>query len=495
MRDKTRKVVSYKKQKSGGVMKIIVRAELVTDWGETTAVEVAQFDRPVSELEPECLGLSLADGKQVLSNLQKFFVPAQAYEYCEVRSVCSNCRRQLRLKDYRRLKVDTVFGTVSVRSPRLMSCPCEPPYYLEGLFSPMSQIIPERAAPGLLLLQARLASKMSFRQVVSIMQEFLPGTEKLNHVTVRNRTLRLGSRIDGIELPLAVPLSPDNEWSIAIDGGFVRGRDEARPASFEILTGRLSAPGMKPRVFACVRGEVDSIAERLASLLQTCSGSPAPKVCMITDGANGVQSIHRQLPFPATPILDWFHISMRIRYLEQISKGMHARSETEKHTKSVLCKQMTKLRWCFWNASFKKAEEKIHQALMLCRIIVPQTPAFRDSLSHLDYRLRDLWAYIGSNKSSVIAYAKRQREDKPVSTAMAESAVNQVINARMCKRQQMRWTPRGAHLLAQVRCAVINGDLPQKLAAYNKKMSEMPEHISRFLELLRAGMEREPQPF
>lgn len=37
-------------------------------------------------------------------------------------------------------------------------------------------------------------------------------------------------------------------------------------------------------------------------------------------------------------------------------------------------------------------------------------------------------------------------------------AVNQVINARMCKRQQMRWSLRGAHLLAQVRCAVINGD-------------------------------------
>lgn len=45
---------------------------------------------------------------------------------------------------------------------------------------------------------------------------------------------------------------------------------------------------------------------------------------------------------------------------------------------------------------------------------------------------------------------------------MAESAVNQVINARMCKRQHMRWMPRGAHLLVQVRSAVINGDLAEK---------------------------------
>lgn len=32
-------------------MKIVVRAELVTDWGETTIIEVARFDRPVQLLE------------------------------------------------------------------------------------------------------------------------------------------------------------------------------------------------------------------------------------------------------------------------------------------------------------------------------------------------------------------------------------------------------------------------------------------------------------
>ena len=476
-------------------MKIVVRAELVTDWGDTTTIEVARFDRPVHLLDPESIGLSLADGKQLLSGLQQVVIPAQADEYCEIRRVCSNCRRQTQLKDYRRLKIDTVFGTVSVRSPRLMSCPCEPPFYLEGLFSPLSKIIPERAAPDLLLLQSRLAAKMSYRQVVVMMKEFLPGTEKLNHVTVRNRTLRVGARIDAIELAPGEALSPDTEWSIAIDGGFVRGREEVRPASFEILTGRLAASGVKPRVFACVRSEVPSIADRFSSLLQTCAGTTSPKVCVITDGGNGVQSIHRQLPFPVTPILDWFHISMRIRYLEQISKGMQARSETETHTKNLLHRQMTKLRWCFWHASFEKAEDKIRQALLLCRIIVAETPAFEESMSHLDYRLRDLWAYIEGNKTSVVAYAKRQKANKPISTAMAESAVNQIINARMCKRQHMRWTTRGAHLLAQVRCAVINDDLPVKLAAYFKKMSELPEHISRFLELLRQGAEQEPQPF
>jgi hypothetical protein len=37
--------------------------------------------------------------------------------------------------------------------------------------------------------------------------------------------------------------------------------------------------------------------------------------------------------------------------------------------------------------------------------------------------------------------------------------VNQVISKRMVMKQQMRWTPRGAHLLVQIRALVLNDDL------------------------------------
>jgi CHASE2 domain-containing sensor protein len=65
---------------------------------------------------------------------------------------------------------------------------------------------------------------------------------------------------------------------------------------------------------------------------------------------------------------------------------------------------------------------------------------------------------------------------------MAESAVNQVINARMCKRQQMRWTPRGAHLLVQVRCAALNGDILEKWKAQEKAaMEPIDSEVQQFL--------------
>jgi len=48
-----------------------------------------------------------------------------------------------------------------------------------------------------------------------------------------------------------------------------------------------------------------------------------------------------------------------------------------------------------------------------------------------------------------------------ISTAFVESTVNQVISKRMVKKQQMRWTQRGAHLLLQIRTRVLNNELEE----------------------------------
>ena len=197
------------------------------------------------------------------------------------------------------------------------------------------------------------------------------------------------------------------------------------------------------------------------------TAAPAPEVTVITDGGNGVQHLHRLLPGKVRSILDWFHVSMRVRYLEQIVAGLHNRSETELYTKRILAELVSKLRWHFWHANTEKAWDKLRRILTLCRIVVPETAAFRNRLRHLDYRVREFFDYLDNNKGTLLDYGKRYRAGKPISTAMAESAVNQVVNARMCKRQQMRWSPRGAHLLAQVRCAVVNGDLASRLRRWS----------------------------
>jgi hypothetical protein len=53
----------------------------------------------------------------------------------------------------------------------------------------------------------------------------------------------------------------------------------------------------------------------------------------------------------------------------------------------------------------------------------------------------------------------RNRYDETISTAFMESTVNYVVSRRFVKKQQMRWTQRGAYLLLQTRVQVLNDDL------------------------------------
>jgi hypothetical protein len=43
-------------------------------------------------------------------------------------------------------------------------------------------------------------------------------------------------------------------------------------------------------------------------------------------------------------------------------------------------------------------------------------------------------------------------------TGFVASTVKQGLSKRFCTKQQMAWTPRGAHLLLQIRTRVLKGD-------------------------------------
>lgn len=100
------------------------------------------------------------------------------------------------------------------------------------------------------------------------------------------------------------------------------------------------------------------------------------------------------------------------------------------------------------------------------RFIVPEPPKYEASLDLLVYRTRDFFAHLCGNKATLAARGKRLYAGKLISTASTESAVNPVINARMCKCRLVQWTSRGAYPLAQARYEAINGALGAKSNAY-----------------------------
>ena len=78
--------------------------------------------------------------------------------------------------------------------------------------------------------------------------------------------------------------------------------------------------------------------------------------------------------------------------------------------------------------------------------------------------LRDLETYISGQSDIIIDYATAGDQDEPISTAVTENTVQWLLIRRMNARQQIRWSPRGAHLMLKVRSATANGTLERDLA-------------------------------
>jgi hypothetical protein len=70
-----------------------------------------------------------------------------------------------------------------------------------------------------------------------------------------------------------------------------------------------------------------------------------------------------------------------------------------------------------------------------------------------------LLAYLRENRSDIVNYNRVRRSGRRISTAAAESVMNHVINRRMSKGQQMRWSIDGAHQLLQTRVAMLDNRL------------------------------------
>lgn len=79
--------------------------------------------------------------------------------------------------------------------------------------------------------------------------------------------------------------------------------------------------------------------------------------------------------------------------------------------------------------------------------------------------------YIDVNRDYIPNYSERYRYGEIISTAFVESTVNEVVSRRMVKKQQMRWTRRGAHLLLQVRVQTLNGDLRDAFCRWHPGMA------------------------
>lgn len=168
-------------------------------------------------------------------------------------------------------------------------------------------------------------------------------------------------------------------------------------------------------------------------------------------------------PKPST-YWTWFHITMRLTVMTNTAQGLRCRPPAADPGQppppagadlaTEVCNDLERLKWFLWHGNVFRALQTIEDLAMYLDIENP-SPEQRK----LGKMVHEFDTHIRANTERIPNYGERHRAGETISSSFVESAVNQVISKRMVKKQQMRWTPRGAHLLLQIRTRVLNDQL------------------------------------
>jgi hypothetical protein len=470
-------------------VQVIVRPD--DDTGASPVVrEVFTFDR--DDLAPDTLGLQLAEAKDLLVAVQDTVAGQQATAAIARQVACPHCGVPRRHKDTRTIVVRSLFGVLRLASPRWWYCGCRD--QRTRTFQPLAGLLPERTTPELAYLQARFAALVSYGLTASLLGELLPLGRRLHPAVVRRAVHAVADRLEGElgeERPSFIDTCqrdreelprPDLPIVVGLDGGYVHSSQQRSRADgwFEVIAGKAIPAAGRPACFGYVQTYDTKPRRRLFEVLRSQGMQANQQVTFRTDGGEDIRDIPCYLNAQAEHLLDWFHLTMRITVMVGMAKSLRSPppdpefpDEPSADLAGEVAAQLERLKWFCWHGNVFCTLQIIDDIL-----VDLDTAEAGPEQARLLKAVCEFDSYIRANADRIPNYGERHRAGEAISTAFTESAVNQVIAKRMVKKQQMRWTPRGAHLLLQVRTRVLNDQLAGDFHRWYPGLSRTPDPVT-----------------
>jgi len=204
-----------------------------------------------------------------------------------------------------------------------------------------------------------------------------------------------------------------------------------------------------------------------------------------SDGGETVRTLPEYLHPEAEHILDWFHLTMKITVLQQCARGLPkpkvATIVADTTGEERLERCLESVKHSLWHGNSAGALERLQDVEGVlerwdCDDDGETTPG--ESTARMLKYVRELDTYIANNAPLIVNYGERYRNGERISTGFVESAINQVVSKRMVKKQQMQWTPEGAHLLLQVRTQVLNDDWEATFRTWYPSFRPVPTAVT-----------------
>ena len=148
---------------------------------------------------------------------------------------------------------------------------------------------------------------------------------------------------------------------------------------------------------------------------------------------------------------------MRLQHLTQVAGALLSDSPERAAAKAVIVEAVERLRWWLWNGKAKDAKLSLDRIRAVMHHFRGE-PGSRRAIApsrKLWTALQALDGYLVGQSDWLVNYGERHRAGLRVGTALTEGTANFLVNRRMNKSQQMRWSRRGADRLLGVACVLL----------------------------------------
>jgi hypothetical protein len=315
------------------------------------------IERPDDLTDIADLGLTLSEAKRLLATLQQEIVAAQVRTHAVRRPTCSRCGGGCRVKDYQDHLVATLFGQVTVRLPRFRCAACC------GSESGVDWPSHCRSTPELDRLQAHLAAIMTYRTAADLLEQMFPVDAAKHPETVRRHALKVGEALgecattppeitaSAVVVTVEFDLHPELQASGASSRGACRQCRNGIRWTAGIWLRRQS----QHRHQSFDQPDLDAVGR-----------TGETELTAFTDGCSGLRNILAAAGVTTAPLLDWFHIGMRLQHLKQVASGLSCDNPSREAAKAVIVEEVERLHWRLWNGKAKDAQisiDRIHAVM------------------------------------------------------------------------------------------------------------------------------------
>jgi hypothetical protein len=245
---------------------------------------------------------------------------------------------------------------------------------------------------------------------------------------------------------------------VTLDSSFIGSCKDAE-RHLEVRVGNIETESGGRQVFSAVARSDTGIKVLIGRNLDAVGRIEGTVSIAFTDACRGLRRILADAGVTELPTLDWFHIGMRLQHLKQIASSLSADDPARVAAKAAIVAEVEQLHWRNWNGKAKNAGKSIDRIRAVMHHFQCE-PGSRKSIApprKLWTALQALDGYLTGPGDRLVNYAERHRSGLRVGTAVTEGTANFLVNRRMNKSRQTRWSRRGADLLLQARCDVYNG--------------------------------------